>query len=338
MPATSIRDLVVHGDDLAVGTHGRSFWILDDVTPLRQMTAQAAAADVFLFRPQLAYRVRRNKNTDTPLPPEEPAGKNPPDGAIVNYVLRGKPAGAVTLEILDGRGQRVRRYSSDDKPEPVDRELNVPTYWVRPPQLLSTEPGMHRFVWDLRYAPPAAISRDTPLEPLGPAVVPGPYTVKLSAVGKSVSQPLTVKMDPRVRAPAQGLQRQFELSTMLADALQRDVATLDLVKALRAKLTAAAERVKENGLSKTITALDGKAAAFEGRVSGLNGDLAALYDILQGADSTPTTQAVAACAEARGRLDKLLASWRELLERDLPLLDSEFKKAGLPSLAAKSAS
>jgi photosystem II stability/assembly factor-like uncharacterized protein len=347
MPATSIRDLVIHGDDLVVGTHGRSFWILDDVTPLRQMTPQAAAADVFLFRPQLAYRVRRNKNTDTPLPPEEPVGKNPPDGAIVNYFLRGKPAGPVTLEILDGKGDRVRRYSSDDKPERVDRELNVPTHWARPAQLLSAEPGMHRFVWDLRHEQPAALRRDypisaisgdTPLEPLGPAVVPGPYTVKLSAFGRSVSQPLTVKMDPRLKTPAEGLALQFELSTRLADALRRDVGMLDEVKSLRAKLTAASERVKEDGLLKTIAALDAKAAAFEGSVSSLNRDFTALYDILQGADATPTTHAAAACAEAVGRLDKLLASWRVFLELDLPLLDSDLKKAGLPVLAVKPAS
>src|SRR5262249_55513228 len=119
MPATSIRDLVVHGDDIVVGTHGRSLWILDDITPLRQLDAQAATADVHLFRPQTAYRVRGNVNTDTPLPPEEPAGQNPPDGAIVNYYLKADSSGPVTLEILDDKGKLVRRYSSADKPEPV---------------------------------------------------------------------------------------------------------------------------------------------------------------------------------------------------------------------------
>ncbi len=357
MPATSMRDLVIHGDDLVVGTHGRSFWILDDVTPLRQMTAQTAAEDVFLFRPQLAYRVRRSKNTDTPIPPEEPAGKNPPDGAVVDYVLRGKPADAVTLEILDGKGQLVRRYSSADQPEAVGRELNVPSYWARPPQILSAEPGMHRFVWDLRYAPPATLTRDypmsaipgdTPLEPLGPAVLPGTYTVKLSAAGKSVSQPLTVKMDPRIATPTSGLEQQFKLSLELADAMRRDADALDEVKALRAKLEAAAGRAGEGEIGKRVRQLDGRAAAFEGSASrwrpqagggdsfaGLNGDLAALYDVLQAADVTPTTQAVAACAAATSRLDRLLASWKELRERELPALDAELQKAGLPPLVAR---
>src|SRR5262249_26418780 len=155
MPATSIRDLVVHGDDIVVGTHGRSFWILDDITPLRQLTPEVASAAAHLFRPQVAYRVRWNLNTDTPLPPDEPAGKNPPDGAIINYYLRDKASGPVVLEILDSAGKSVRRYSSNDRPEPVDpKSLTIAVEWVRPPQVLSAEPGSHRFAWDLHYPPP----------------------------------------------------------------------------------------------------------------------------------------------------------------------------------------
>src|SRR5207247_1149905 len=132
MPASSIRDLVVHNDDLVVGTHGRSFWILDDITPLRQINEQIAAAEAYLFAPELAYRVRWNLNTDTPLPPEEPAGKNPPDGEIINY-YRGLPAtGSVTLEIHDQTNKLVRRFSGTDKPEAMaEKELDVPTYWIR---------------------------------------------------------------------------------------------------------------------------------------------------------------------------------------------------------------
>ena len=133
MPATSVRDLVIHEDDLVIGTHGRSFWILDNITPLRQLDQRVAGAPAHLFRPQLARRVRWNTYTDTPLPPEEPAGKNPPDGAILDYALAAAAAGPVTLEILDASGKMIRRFSSADKPEPVDeKEMNVPTYWVRP--------------------------------------------------------------------------------------------------------------------------------------------------------------------------------------------------------------
>ncbi|HXM76097.1 MAG TPA: glycoside hydrolase, partial [Thermoanaerobaculia bacterium] len=212
LPATSVRDLVVHGDDVVVGTHGRSFWILDDITPLRQMAPEVAAADAYLYRPQTAIRVRRSQWPDTPLPPEEPAGKNPPDGAIIDYVLKGRSSQPVTLEIADASGRLVRRYSSADRPEAIDPELNVPTYWVRPTPILSAEPGMHRFVWDLHSPPPdvleheypiSAIPGDTPRHPLGPAALPGAYTVRLSAFGRAWTAPLAVRMDPRVTTPVE---------------------------------------------------------------------------------------------------------------------------------------
>src|SRR5213079_6653 len=154
LPASSVRDLVVHDTDLVVATHGRSFWILDDITPLRQIAAAAAAAAAgspYLYRPAPAVRVRWNENTDTPLPPDEPAGKNPPDGAILDYYLprAATGGGSVTLEIVDRAGKLVRRFSSADAPEPADTDANIPLYWIRSPQTLSTAPGMHRFVWDL---------------------------------------------------------------------------------------------------------------------------------------------------------------------------------------------
>src|SRR6185436_19143455 len=145
MPATSIRDLVVKDDDLVVGTHGRSFWILDDVTPLRQLDAKTAQSDAILFKPQAAFRVRWNMNTDTPLPPEEPRGENPPDGAVVNYYLKSPASGVVTLEVLDGANKVIRTYRSDDKYEEPRDEGQVPRYWIRPPQRLATAAGMHRF-------------------------------------------------------------------------------------------------------------------------------------------------------------------------------------------------
>src|SRR5262249_37877971 len=143
MPATSIRDLVVHDDDVVVGTHGRGFWILDDITPLRQINDKVLAADVFLFKPQTAYRMRRNVNAATPWRTEEPAGKNPPDGAIINYYLKAAATKPVTLEVINDKGEVIRRFASNDKPEPVvEQELDVPTYWIRPPQPLPTAGGM----------------------------------------------------------------------------------------------------------------------------------------------------------------------------------------------------
>ncbi len=328
LPATSVRDLVVHGDDLVVGTHGRSFWILDDITPLRQMEAQTSAADVHLFRPQTATRVKRSQWPDTPLPPEEPAGQNPPDGAVVNYLLKARPAQPVVLEFVDAAGKLVRRFSSADRPESVDPDLNVPTYWVRPAAGLSAEPGMHRFVWDLHFPPPdvleheypiSAVPHDTPRHPLGPAVLPGTYTVRLIAGGRTETAPLTVRMDPRVRTSPEGLAERFRLAAEISRALSRDFAALTEVKAARARLKASAgggrkgaSRSYEDDLASLEGTGGGSRGAHSDDLAGLNGKLASLYAVVEGSDTPPTTQAVAAWKELSDSLDKTLARWVEL--------------------------
>jgi photosystem II stability/assembly factor-like uncharacterized protein len=271
MPATSIRDLVIKDDDLVVGTHGRSFWILDDISLLRELTASSATnvapgfsrAEPHLFTPGQAWRVRWNKNTDTPLPPDEPAGQNPPDGAIINYWL---PADAreVVLEILDAKGSSVCRYASGDALfDPEAERVNFPRYWIRPPQKLSAGRGFHRFVWDVHYAPPrtaqfsypiAAIHRNTGRQPQGPWAPPGTYTVRLTVDGAAQSRPLIVRMDPRVKTSALNLNRQFTLSKQLYD---------------------------------TINALDESQGQRRGQ-------LLQLYGIVQGADVAPTSQVEAA--------------------------------------------
>ena len=325
MPAISVRDLVIHGNDLVAGTHGRGFWILDDIAPLRQMSAEISVSDAHLFRPSAAYRMRRNNNTDTPLPPEEPAGQNPPDGAILYYYLKSAAPSPVSLEIYDSANKLVRRYSSDDKPEAVDPLLNVPAYWIRPPQIVAASAGMHRFVWDLHYPPPdalrheypiSAIYRDTPRYPLGPAVMPGQYTMKLTAGGKTYTQPLTVKMDPRVKTPPAGLLEQFTLARRVAEMMHQDYEALDQVRALRAKLG------KQNpDLGKQAAALEGSSRRppgdededeDAGGLTRLNNDLNTLLGVLEGADATPTTQAVATVEQLRRRLQSLLAKTREL--------------------------
>ena len=325
LPTTSVRDLVVHGDDLVVGTHGRSFWILDDLSPLRQHSPEAAAADLFLFAPATATRVRRSLWTDTPLPPEEPAGQNPPDGAVLDYTLRSRSSGAVTLEILDASGRLVRRFSSDDRPAPIDPELNVPTYWVRPPRNLSAEPGAHRFVWDLRFPPPAALERqypisavpgDTPLGPEGPLVLPGRYTVRLTVAGRSLTRPLTVRMDPRIPAPASALARQLEVANGISDALRRDSETLAAVRALRAKEKSAGRAAKPGDRESR----DARLAAIEGdgakpapeSLVGLNTRLVTLYGIVEGADAAPTTQVESAWKELQAALSNAVTRWEEL--------------------------
>ncbi|MFL5585428.1 MAG: glycoside hydrolase [Gemmatimonadaceae bacterium] len=331
MPATSVRDLVVHDDDIVVGTHGRSFWILDDMSPLRQLEPKTVAG-TFLFRPKLTYRFRRNKNTDTPLPPEEPAGKNPPDGAIINYRLGSDVRTPVVLEIADNVGNIVRRFSSADPVDTLETNLNVPTYWLRPPSRLSSAPGMHRFVWDLHYPPPkvlaheypiSAIFGDTPRYPLGPAVLPGTYTVRLSVNGQTYTQPLIIKMDPRVQISDAGLKLQHDIGVRMSEAITRDFAALSEVRALRATLRAQREGAKAKEVADSLVVADSALAIFETGSPGatvvglarLNDQLAGVLEIVEGADAEPTTQVVGAAADLEKALSALLAEWSELQRR-----------------------
>ncbi|MGH9473179.1 MAG: WD40/YVTN/BNR-like repeat-containing protein [Terriglobales bacterium] len=304
LPHTSMRDLTVHGDDLIVGTHGRSFWILDDLTPLRQIRAAAAAHGAYLFAPETAWRVRRDTNTDTPLPPEVPAGENPPDGAILDYYLPAPASETVTLAIYAGNGKVIRRYSSAERAPASIAELNatlrVPVYWVRPFRPLETGAGMHRFVWDLHYPPPdslrrdypiSAIPHDTPLYPRGPAVLPGRYRVQLSIAGHSFTQPLLVKMDPRVKTSAADLRQQFEIAMGVYGALNRDGAALRQAAALSGA----------------------EASQIAGGLRRLNGELSALLaggeqtGGIETVDRAPTVAQVAAARELQSQLAALLA-------------------------------
>jgi len=329
MPATSIRDLVIHDDDIVVGTHGRSFWILDDMTPLRQLTAKSGSSETFLFKPKLTYRFRRDRNTDTPLPPEEPAGKNPPDGAIINYRLGAGSGTPVVLEILDATGKAIRTFSSADSVEPVDTRLNVPTYWVRPQQRLAATRGTHRFVWDLHYPPPqvlahdypiSAIYRDTPRTPLGPAVLPGTYAVRLSANGQRYTQPLTIRMDPRVQITDAGLRLQRDIGVRMNDAISRDFAALSEVRAQRVALRTTREGAKAKELADSLVALDSALARVENGAQtanaiglvALNEQLAGILDTVEGADAEPTTQAVAAASDLEKALAAALAQWSDI--------------------------
>ena len=362
LPPTSIRDLVVHHDDLVVGTHGRSFWILDNITPLRQFSPEVANAPAHLYAPQLTYRVRRNNNTDTPLPPEEPAGQNPPDGALIDYWLNSAASGVVTLEIVDASsGRVVRHFSSADKPEPVNaKEFNVPMYWVRPARTLSAKAGMHRFLWDLTYPAPEVLTRDypisaiyhdTPLYPLGATVLPGQYTLILTVNRKQYTQPLEIRMDPRVKTSPEDLRRQFELDQKIADALHKDYEALQQVRSLRAQLRSLAgqgpaKNAKLAAIAKTAAELEAKAAPIEGEegdygarflstpegrsLSRLNGGLNALVSALDSADAAPTTQQSAMFGELEKALEEQLSAWAQLKSKDIPELNDKLKKAGLP--------
>jgi photosystem II stability/assembly factor-like uncharacterized protein len=357
LPATSMRDLVVHGDDIVVGTHGRSFWILDDITPLRQFSDQVTSSPAFLFKPGLAYRVRRNVNPDTPLPPEEPAGKNPPDGAIFDYYLQAAASGPLTLQILDGAGKVVRSFSSADKPDvtmdQLGKELNVPLYWIRPPQILSAAEGAHRFVWNLRIPPPgsvrheypiSAIVHDTPRYPLGPAVMPGTYTVKLEAAGQTLTQPIEIKMDPRVSTPTDELRQQFELGSRICDAMNTTYANLGQVRALRAQLKDLSRQAPKGELTDAISALDQKAEALEGKAprfgpassqdsfAQLNGQFGQLLGVVDGADAAPTQTAQDTFADRQRARAAITSTWDDMRAHAIPALNDQLLRAKLPTI------
>ncbi len=348
MPATSIRDLVVKNDDIVVGTHGRSFWILDDITPLRQITNEIAAADAHLFTPQMAYRVRRSLNTDTPIPPEEPMGQNPPDGAIINYYLK-SDASEVTLEIFDQSNKLVRRYSSNDKPEIIDEKSQAyPTYWFRPARVLPAKSGMQRWMWDLKYAPPegfprsypmTAIVNDTPSQPVGTTVLPGEYKVKLTANGKSFTQPLTIKADPRVMTPMAGLAKMFEVSLSSYEGIVKIRAAQNEINKLREQLKSLPS-TETAAIEKKLTELTGRSSgidAFGGSsrepgFAGLSFNFLGLMNLVEGADVAPTTQAMAASNELQKSLSALLARWEEIKTKDVKTLNDELRKAGKPAI------
>ena len=365
LPHTSMRDLTIHGDDLVVATHGRSFWILDNITPLRQWNEKLQQQSVILFAPQTALRWRWNRNTDTPLPPEVPAGANPPDGAIIDYYLATNAQGPVTLEILDSTGAVICSYASTDKPPSMAKLAAthpIPMYWVRPTQILSGEAGMHRFVWNVHYAPPEALEREfpisaivhnTPLVPLGAWALPGTYTVKLTISGQSYTEPLTLKMDPRITTSLEDLHKQYDLQAGAVEGMDDTYESLEQVKSVRAQIKDRSKdaRGKET-LGKELAALDSQCAELEGatlhsfygvpssgkpseNLSTLNQHFAAILAVADSADAAPTTQATAAYQDLEQSESTLRRRWSALRERDIADLNKHLTKVGLALIDPK---
>jgi photosystem II stability/assembly factor-like uncharacterized protein len=357
LPHTSMRDLWIHDDDLIVATHGRGFWILDDIAPLREALTTTGA---HLFTPAPAYRVQRDTNTDTPLPPDEPAAANPPDGAIIDYYLAHSASAPVTLEILDARLQLVRKFSSADKPEATEAELKkqlIPLYWLRPFRSLSSEAGMHRWVWDLHYTAPdsprheypiAAIPADTPRYPLGPTAVPGSYTVRLTVDGKTYSAPLKVKMDPRVQTSSTSLDRKFQLEMRLASLLSQTSKAVMQAGSIRDPLQKLTQQVTGptrdsiEALQKTLNSVLGAPPGFgapsssEVTLGRVNGQVATLYGQVWQADAEPTVAQSEASATAEHDARDVLERWDTFKSSDLPALNRVLHDANLPELKIES--
>jgi len=256
MPSTSIRDLVIKDDDLVIGTHGRSFWILDNISSLRQLNA-STKNQVALFKPQIATRVRWNMNTDTPLPPEEPAGENPPDGAMIEYYLPNATNDIVQIDILNQQKEVIRTFKSNDTLYKIP-DVNIPLYWIRPQKIVSNQSGMHRLLWDMKYTPlnlpvsypMTAVKNNTAPDATAPWVLPGTYTVRMTIGSKTLEQPLEIKMDPRVKTALIDLQRQHQLSKACYEARKQ---TMNKYPQIDRKLSALFEILDNTDMAPTKT-------------------------------------------------------------------------------------
>jgi len=354
MPAISVRDIQVKDDstclcaDLIAGTHGRGFWILDDLSPLRQIAEVRAAGTPYLVKPQTAVRVRFGTNEPTPWPPELPAGQNPPAGAILDYFLPQDVPGEVTLQILDATGHVIRAYSSADsvlEPDPAvdpvayDRvcrqkpnatDCGLPLYWRAPRQRLSTKAGLHRFTWDMRYQPigetkvretgdveaTGAVPHRGEHAPTAPWAPPGPYVARLKAGGQTSNQLLTLRLDPRVKTPAVGLRQLAALSREMYELAAASHAAYVQARALVDSLSGPA-RAQVESLAPSPTAQrrprgparPGQPAPPPTLESAGNAALAAAM-AMQDADIAPTAAQAAGCARARAQVNGVLARWR----------------------------
>jgi hypothetical protein len=365
MPAISVRDIEVKDDascmcsDLVAGTHGRGFWILDDVTPLRQAAEAAAASSAYLFKPATGIRIRFGTNDPTPWPPELPAGENPPPGAIVDYYLPSS-AGDVKLEFLSTDGKVIRTYSSNDKvmsPDPATDpvaynkicqqnptapDCGLPLYWPAPQQILKTTAGMHRFSWDMHYDPipggggggrggggGAAVPHRTYAGVNSPWVAPGTYSVRLTANGQSQTQPITIKMDPRVKITPD-VQQIFTLTTKMEDNARTAGAAYKDARELVAKLKARPQSAANDALIKKVEDIAPVEAAPSGgggrggrgggaaeppappNLSNIAAQMVGAVQGMQAAEMPPTAAELQACSKGEAAYMALMAKWTAL--------------------------
>jgi photosystem II stability/assembly factor-like uncharacterized protein len=343
LPMTSVRDIDVHGDDLVIATHGRGFWIMDNASALRQMGTLRADEPV-LFKPATAFRVRPSNVTGTPMPKDEPLAANPPDGAVIDYALPAAVTGPVMLTIRDAHDNLVRRFSSADfEASPDPSKLEFAAEWVPPPAVLSSAPGMHRFVWDLRYpsAEPATKKRRALQGAWAP---PGQYAIELNIAGKNLRQPLVLKEDPRVTVSQAALQREFALTQQIEQASER--ASAALAQASRLLDTLESRLAQSTAPHEGIAHLRAKASSVSGvpphsalrntpplrtdSLKMLATDLGKLEAAADGADADPGPDVRASFATLSRMLSATLSDWQTLLNHDLVELNAQLKAAGEP--------
>jgi photosystem II stability/assembly factor-like uncharacterized protein len=351
LPTATVSDLAIHGGDLVAATFGRGLWILDDISALRQWSPKTADVSAQFFAPEPATRVRWDNYPDTPLQPETPAALNPPDGAILQYFQKSAAKGDLTLDIFDAQGALVRHFSGVGTPE-IIAPPNVPEFWFYPPPALPNQPGINRFVWDLRYSHPTAlpygyfgarlkyteytvpdhaVPGETPRnQPPGPLVAPGTYDLVFTREGKSYKQKLQVVADPRVHIAPEDYAAQFALSRKLAAFMEDTAHSFGAVSSLHdafdaRKKSLAANPPKELAdslaeVEKELKALEDGSDEAPG-FGVLNRDFGHDLVMVQSADVKPGESAYRAFTDGCTANAKNIAAWNKLNAEALPALN-----------------
>src|SRR5437870_2883035 len=347
LPVTPIHDLVVKDDDLVVATHGRSFWVLDDLTPLRQLNTQSGTADIILYQPQTAFRLHYPEEFDK----RQPVGDNPPSGAIIDYYFKTVPKEEVSLDIIGASGKVVRHLSSKEK-----KEGEQPPEWPDRIERVKTIPaneGMNRFAWDLRYDDPIQIPGAfySSTGPKGPLALPGDYQVKLTVDGKSQTAPLHLVIDPRTKGDEAGLQNQFALATQVNDRISQLHQAVNEIRDLRTQIQNLHKRFGDDQRLKPALAaaddLDHKMSEVEQKLiqANMKGSEANLafpnmlnerFDtfshLIEYGDVEPTKPQLDVFQTLSSQLDEQLKKWAQLKNEDLPKVSELIKQANLPAL------
>ena len=350
LPTTPIHDLTVKNDDLIVATHGRAFWILDDISPLRQMNATMASVEAHLYQPATAIRYR---GPGFSLPATLPVGANPPSGVIIDYFLKSVTKDAAELEILDAKGKVVKTFSSKKAAEaasPEEEEFEL----ARSGDKLPAEEGLNRFVWDMRGEAPARVPGTVNWagRPLGPLVAPGTYQIKLMVGGKSLTASAEIQKDPRVNVSQADLEKQYELATRIRDRVSAGHETVNQMRSVRDQLDGLKKRLAADSGAKAV--LD-SADSLRKKINGVEekiiqpksksgedplnypiqvtNQLMALQEVVESADTAPTAQSYVVFDELNGRLESQLAAWREIQSKDLAALNELMKKNNVEAIA-----
>jgi photosystem II stability/assembly factor-like uncharacterized protein len=347
LPVSSVRDLTIHGDDLVIATHGRSFWILDDITPLRQTSEAGKADPAWLYHPAAAYRIDNDSFPGTPLPPEEPTAENPPSGATIDYLLK-SPAHNVKLEIFDAQQNLVRKFSSEDPAAGKHPPLPVAERWFPKPEAIEKTPGFHRFVWDLAWGSSGGPSADEEAEfrnPSGPKVVPGTYDVRLTVDGKSQTQPLQVIMDPRASATQEILQQQLQLGQEIFAATLEARRALAEIGSVQKQLADVQQKLGEqkqalkSALSEAQSEIgkilvDNETTSEQpGGLQDAYTGLASALQVVKSGDRAVPSQAIVLYQESSHFAKKRIAEWTAFKQTKLPPLNQKLREGSLTPIA-----